>query len=263
MAGLPMSKHSLLMFASALLLIGCPDPEERFDEFTDRTADQRQGGGGTGGGPAGGIADINGRFLLGIDTVIGPGKVLEFDTETILNFPCTDNCLLSLNIQPVVPSRPARSGCGDRGTPHGPVITLTDVPVNPDGSFVADFGTQNVDGCANPISGSDITARLVLAGQIVDGNLYCGTVSGSVSRPLSANLAGSTFAAIRVVGDQLPEPVGECPAGVGEGGSGGGGAGAGGEGGGGTGGTGEGGAGTGGTGEGGAGGEAGSGGGGG
>lgn len=257
MAGLGMSKHSLLMFATALLLAGCPDPEERFDEFTDRTKDQRQGGGGTG-GPSGNIADINGRFLMGIDTVIGPGKILEFDTETIINFPCTDNCVLTLNVQPVVPTNPARSGCDVRGTPVGPVITVENVPVNPDGSFVADFGQQNVPGCANPISGSDITANLVLAGQIVNADLYCGTVSGTVFRPLTAPLAGSSFAAIRVPeGDPLPAIVGECPAQTGEGGSGGTGeGGAGGEGGTGEGGAGgEGGTGEGGSGEGGAGGD--------
>lgn len=257
MAGLGMSKHSILVFASALLLAGCPDPEARFDEFTDRTEDQRQGGGGT--GPSGGVADINGRFLMGIDTVIGPGKVLEFDTETIINFPCTDDCVLTLNVQPVVPTTPARSGCDDRGTPVGPVITVENVPVAADGSFIADFGNQNVPGCANPISGSDITANLILAGQIVNADLYCGTVSGTVSRPLSAPLRGSSFAAVRVEeGAELPAPVGECPAGTGEGGAGGeGGTGAGGtgEGGTGAGGTGEGGIGGGGTGEGGSGGD--------
>lgn len=229
MAGSRLSKHSLLLFATALVLAGCPDPEGRFDEFTDRTAGDR-GIGGSGGGMAGGVADVNGTFFLGIDTVINRGKILRFDTAVTINVnpdgTCpAEGCLMGWEVQPVVPDPKPRSNCPDPGTPVGDLIVLTDIPVGNDGSFIANFGQQTVDGCANPISGGNILANLILTGNILGPDAMCGKVSGTVSQPVTGRLDGSDFGMFRINEGEFPAPAPNCAAvmamGGGTGGSGG------------------------------------------
>jgi hypothetical protein len=92
------------------------------------------------------------------------------------------------------------------------------------GAFTLDFGDTMVTGMANPITGSDIAATLSLQGTIQDANLWCGSVTGMVTSPITQDLMGSTFAAVRVEATDpasLPTDVlSTCPAGGGGGESG-------------------------------------------
>ena len=63
------------------------------------------------------------------------------------------------------------------------------------------MGTVMVTGAANPVTGSDIVATLVVDGDILDANTMCGELSGEVSSPLVFDLTGSTFAASRLADD--------------------------------------------------------------
>jgi hypothetical protein len=79
-----------------------------------------------------------------------------------------------------------------------------------------------VTGMANPITGGDIVATLTIEGAIQSEDLWCGTVDGMATSPISLPLAGSTFAATRIEATDaasLPtEVVYACPAGGDEGG---------------------------------------------
>jgi hypothetical protein len=57
----------------------------------------------------------------------------------------------------------------------------------------------DVTGAANPITGGDISAAVVLTGNLCgDKRSFCGTVSGNVTKPLPLDLKGSTFTFTRV-----------------------------------------------------------------
>ena len=63
------------------------------------------------------------------------------------------------------------------------------------------MGLVMVTGAANPVTGSDIEATLVVHGEIIDEDTMCGELTGMLMSPLEFDLAGSTFAAIRLADD--------------------------------------------------------------
>ena len=73
--------------------------------------------------------------------------------------------------------------------------TLT---TNADGTFVVNTGDVDVNGLANPLSGSDILANLILEGKFVTGGGLCGALAGCLIRPYSYDLVGSTFTLIPI-----------------------------------------------------------------
>jgi len=239
MARSHLSKSSLLACTAVALLVGgCPDPQGAYDDFLDRT----RGGAGGGGGeiPASCVPtrfyDVDGEFLMAINTTLGPGNPLLFRTTASTNLDengaCpAEGCRLDLNVQPIVPFNRQQldPSCPASGEPVGEVIVLEGVPVNELGEFEADFGPRSVDKCANPITGRDIEASIVLEGLTASPDIFAGSARGRVTVPLQAPLRGSTFAAVRIVGEELDEtPPLTCEqavAGDGAGGSGGDGAG--------------------------------------
>ena len=62
---------------------------------------------------------------------------------------------------------------------------------------------------ANPISGGDILATIVLDGRILSDDAWAGAVSGMATQPVAADLAGSTFGALRVA-DPSDRPQFPC-----------------------------------------------------
>lgn len=230
MFGSTLSKH-IAFCALALIgiaaLWGCPDPEGRFDEFVERSPKEA---GGTGGEGPSQVADLTGKFLLAASVTLNPGAPLLFEATVEMTPGCpVGSCVISFDIQPLANRGSPAAGCPAHLTPIGPVITLKDVPVQPDGTFVANFSRAavgTVNGCANPISGSDIEATLELVASTRSKDLFCGPLRGSLFRPFTFNLEGSTFGAVRIPDDETPatagvEPVLRCPAGGGEGGAGG------------------------------------------
>ena len=77
---LPMnlSKPTIVFLMTFLLLAsGCPAPAEQFEEFVDRTEEQRLDG--EGGVLVGGVnVDITGTFLLGLSAGFLPDQPLQF-----------------------------------------------------------------------------------------------------------------------------------------------------------------------------------------
>lgn len=86
-------------------------------------------------------------------------------------------------------------------------------PLDPDGYFRLDLGYLYVMGAANPITGADIEATVVIEGTAMSRALWCGAASGSVTVPLDLDLTGSTFAFTPVYDGMLPgDPVvAACP----------------------------------------------------
>lgn len=64
-----------------------------------------------------------------------------------------------------------------------------------------------VPAAANSVSGSNARMDGVLAAQIVSADFLCGTATGTAG---GLNLAGTVWAAQRITGDTLPDPVWSC-----------------------------------------------------
>lgn len=196
-----------------LVMAGCPDPEAQMDQFLDNTKSLRDVTQAEVGG--GNLADVSGEFLFAISTVIAPDLPLQFLATT--KFVANDNAdggTLDIDLHPLSLST------GSTTEPRqlvGEVIPLKNLVVDADGRFEADLGTLTVVGAANPISGSDIIAKLTLSGVIQTADLYCGTVAGEVMSPIQAPIDGSSFGAVRVTGiSALPTTItAKCPGGGG------------------------------------------------
>lgn len=142
----------------------------------------------------------SGDYLLAVSTVISRDTPFEFFTTV----DASDPSLWTLVLQPL------SLDIGQTGSPRQPVgdpFVFTDVPVD-GGKFTLDFGEILLLGATNPITGSDISATIVLDGQVQDADRFCGTVSGMVTAPLMTSIDGSTFAAVRVTDPgSLPDAI--------------------------------------------------------
>ncbi|WP_437621072.1 hypothetical protein [Sorangium sp. So ce1151] len=204
---------SALPFAS--LLLGCADPEGRFDDFQARDTtireDQASGeggsdgsGGGGGGGsclPEAGAPD--GDFLFSLSAYLNPQAPIVF-LSTLTSEARDDGLSISLSFQALE--------AADRKTPTGTPVDVGPYEVSADGQFTAELPTIVVPGNANPISGSELEATITLSGALcAPADFVCGDVTGTVTRPLSLDLKGSTFAMQRITDpDSYPAPVINC-----------------------------------------------------
>lgn len=160
---------------------------------------------------AGALYDVTGTFLMAIVTPIALDKPIQFVAHNTFTAG-SDGGTLRIRYQPLSVPAP--------GQPRALVGTEKDTgaaPVNDEGKFTMDLGTQTVVGAANPISGSDITASLLLSGTIRSADRVCGSVAGAVTAPVQLDLAGSRWGSIRIdagtVGtNALPEPDVSCAA---------------------------------------------------
>ncbi|MCY1055063.1 hypothetical protein [Nannocystis sp. SCPEA4] len=143
------------------------------------------------------------QALLAISTVIAPDLPFQFiATSTWTGWPEPHS--LRLELQPLA------LGLNEVLTPRTPIgepIVFEAIPVV-DGAFELDMGLTMVTGQANPITGGDVTATLLLRGSLVAPDFYCGQVDGDIVTPLEASVNGSTFAALAMAGpDELPPLV--------------------------------------------------------
>lgn len=203
----------ITLAASILALVGlggCPDPQKSFDDFVKR-APTRDGGGGGGGT----LEDISGTFLLAVSTVLAPDAPIQFITDSKLTPNGDGTAKLDMTLTPLTVM-----GRTKVGTP----IVVKGAAIDENGAFTIDLMTQTVPGAANPVSGSDIEAKLVLKGAIRSKDRFCGDIEGELVKPYVSPLAGSTWSGIRVpegtIGDKLPKPEGSCPAPAPDGGTG-------------------------------------------
>ncbi len=231
--------NTRILPASSLALIcalGCVDPSAKFESFVNRTTDaarlDRDGAvtppdgplpdarPTTDGpahdaprmadGPTSRVPNVTGPALLATAVIINPDVPLQFLGHVTLH-PNADGVTATMDLS-VVPLR-----VSDR-TPlaAGPEISTLGVAVAADLSFTADLGDIAFPGEANPISGGNVAAHLILKGRIVSADLICGDVEGMVNQPVSFDAAGSTFAFTRVAegatGAALPSPPrAACP----------------------------------------------------
>jgi hypothetical protein len=192
-----------LILPAGLLLAGmsvgaCADPESEFNAFVDRwdriNANAPDASPDVDPGDGGDCVpitqdDVPNGYLFTLSAVITPTKpFVALATATIDSDASPPT--ITFSVQPL--------SAADRTTPVGDVIPGGPFAIEPDGSFVGDFGVIAMDGAANPISGSELQTELVLTGQaggLCKGSDFsCGTVTGIASKPIKdLNLAGSTF----------------------------------------------------------------------
>lgn len=188
------------IFLISFAAIGCADPGARFGEFTDRVID----GSVTtiDASPLDEIPDITGDFLLAADPAPFPGSFFRFQATSTMTR-TGDDVTVQLDFQPL-----------DRmtGEPVGDAIPATPrmAPVSTTGEFeVRVMGV--VPGEGNAISGTPVTIDLMVMATIRTEDYFCGLLNGGVVAPLTLDLNGSTFGAIRIpdgadVNDLTPIP---------------------------------------------------------
>jgi hypothetical protein len=196
---------SLLVMAS-----GChsPDPSGKYDDFNHQTLDDREepeapldmgpvvsdlGGEG--------CPDIDGVFLVALETRIAPGLPLQFIAEVDAEIAMTGDGTVAIELVPL------SLDPGSTTLPREEVGESLEIGASVTGcSFLMEFGETMVTGEANPITGSDILADLSLDAMILTEDAWCGDVMGMVLSPLMASLKDSTFAAVRLA-DRRERPV--------------------------------------------------------
>lgn len=213
-------RHRLTCFAHAaalVLLAACVDPDGRYEDFIERTADMRRGGQAApdGGLDAGDAAqqsvarfDFSGTYLLALSTTLAPDAPLLLACDVTV---AEDLNSIDLVLQPLTTDMDAmpRERIGDS-------IRVDAVPYAEDGSFSVDFGEVAVPGRANPISGADIVAAVAITARAnpMTGELpvhFCGEAGGMVLAPLAFDLTGSTFGAVATDDLTAAEPLPACP----------------------------------------------------
>jgi hypothetical protein len=137
-----------------------------------------------------GPLDLEDTYLLAVSPSLSPQTPLQFRAVVTAK-----GDELFLGAQPL--SLDVGSTTEPREVlPEPMIVLMTDL--GPDGSFVLEFGEQQIPGQANPITGSDIVATMELTGSFTDPTFACGTADGEVFAPIQASLLGSTFAMHRL-----------------------------------------------------------------
>jgi hypothetical protein len=195
------------VFLLALASSACVKTAERFDEFSARVVDADPTASGC--TPLTGVEDLSGQHFLAISVSVSPTQPLKFTCATTYDG-SDGGGELALSCTPLKVS--GLTPIGD------PLVGSGEVAA--DGTFSITFGTEadpaTVPGMANPISGSDISTNgLTIDGTVCNASFFCGSLAGSIQQPPVGDVTGS-FGGVRIdpgtEGDDLPEPVVECPA---------------------------------------------------
>ncbi|HEX7669587.1 MAG TPA: hypothetical protein VF395_08390 [Polyangiaceae bacterium] len=199
-----MSRGSIIVVLGAVSLsVGCVDTGEKFAAFETRATKSKpvpRDASGDAAQCSVGRSSVTGQYLLALSVTLAPTKPIV--AMTGLSTPAfgglDGGTGLLLEVQPL--------SATDRLTPVGPKLVLGPFPVSATGTFRADISGLEVPGTANPVTGGDIAANVVLTGNLCgDGRSFCGVVTGKVERPLVLDLVGSTFTLTRV------EPLSDPP----------------------------------------------------
>lgn len=202
------SRTRLMLPLLALgVLSGCPDPAGKFDEFGSRVID---GGvaptadGGPDARPLEMLPDINGDFLMGLSVVIAPDSPVWLRVTNTFTDNGDGTGVVDVVIQPLRYD-------GDHAAVGEPIVA-NDIAINSAGQYTVVLTQATIPGEANPITGNDIVGDFNIMGSIKSEDLSCGEVTGMVTSPANIDVAGSTFAMVRIgMGGNLPELLYACP----------------------------------------------------
>jgi hypothetical protein len=191
-----MIRRSIIVLFALPLCVACVDPGGDFAAFASRATVSKPGPGDAGADAAKctvGPSSVTGQYLLALSVTLAPTKPIVVLTD--LSTPVFDGpgggTGVLFEAQPL--------SATDRLTPVGQKLVLGPFPVDASGTFRATLSGLEVAGAANPVTGGDIAANVVLTGSLCgDARSFCGTVTGNVERPLPLDLAGSTFTLTRV-----------------------------------------------------------------
>lgn len=177
-----------------LLLCGCPNPDARLDDFSERCEKdpeclaQPVDIGPECEPPAPG--ELDGTFLFALGAV-QPEYPLLFLTEATTSAGPNGGVFLRLELQPL--------SARDRQTEVCEPIVLEDLLIDDRGEMNQPLPLIVVAGLANPISGSRIEAEPVLRARFCGRqDFYCGFVEGQLHEPFELDITGSSFTMQRV-----------------------------------------------------------------
>lgn len=175
------------IFLISFAAVGCADPAARFGEFTDRVVDGSVNT--IDASPLDEIPDISGDFLLAADPAPFPGSYFRFKATAAMTR-TGDDVAVQLDFQPLHRMTGEPVGDAIPATPRMAAVSTT-------GEFeVRVMGV--VPGEGNAISGTPVTIDLMVMATIRTEDYFCGLLNGGVVAPLTLDLNGSTFGAIRV-----------------------------------------------------------------
>lgn len=182
---------------SSTLLIGCVDARGEYDEFGARVVDA----GSTDlvdGQTVSQIPDIDGEWLMAVHPEGLPeDPVILFRTTFDMTLVTENTAKLDMIAQPLA--------AADQ-TPVGDPLTTTGRDIGTDAHFTAPLMGE-VAGPANPVTQTAVFVNANLAAEIRSADFVCGTATGNAG---SLPLDGTTWAAVRITGDELPQYVYRC-----------------------------------------------------
>lgn len=204
--------------ASALGAACIPHPADDFKDYEDKTVEQRKVVPKDAGPPpdaAPPVQAIEGVYFGTCFSQLAAGRtdrVLRFYTVTKFT-PSPTGGALTLEITPLkLPTTPtdAKTGTFGKAATVGAAFKVTDAPVDSKGVFTAAFGTVEVPGAANPISGRDIRIdTTVFKGRFADPAKFCAQLSGQVVQPVQQQLDAPANICLFLAakeGDPYPDP---------------------------------------------------------
>ncbi len=187
---------------------GCVDPKAEFDAFAARRQVSTDASVHDAGGDASTCTvhpgDLSGQYLFALSVTLAPTKPIvalaNISTSAFQN-----GAGFAFDAQPL--------SAADRRSPVGPSISFGPTLIDETGSFRAELTGLQVTGAANAVTGGDIQANVLLAGNLCHAaQFFCGTVTGNVEKPLPLDLAGSTFTFTHVDSSGTPSirPAIDC-----------------------------------------------------
>ena len=199
---------------AGVLALGCVDPAGDYEDFKERQKKTTPVQGSGCGDPTATCdppvaAELSGQWLFALSAQLSPTKPILFFADIVAT-DAAGGIEWTWTITPL--------STADR-SPLAALPALPPSTVPADGAWVVDLPELNVPGAANPITGSDITADTALTGNVCGSrDFLCGDVTGNVSKPITLDLAGSTWALTRLTTpDTLPSTVYySCACGVAE-----------------------------------------------
>lgn len=169
-------KRIALLFCA---VAGCRSPSEDWDDYLARTTRD----GGVGPASPSQLADLNGRWW--VHSLLAGGLDLGLRMDLAMD--------LAKKPVPLHATIWLAAADPDKDSP----LLATDTSVDQDGTFTLDAEPLELAAGAAPGLNVAVSAAVLMDATTQSKDAWCGTATGSVSKPLTLDLAGSTFAARR------------------------------------------------------------------